>query len=255
MHELTSEVNSRVRCVAKVMDMPGIRTAVADLCMFGLAACDEGGPGFVNVSVRTITNARRVGVRLQSKCGSMHRHAQVNADNTIETRERTGPWVRQVAQTMEEQLKEDQQELETREHQRKVEDAERIRRIVHENDKNKGVGHVQDEMGRLMHHDEQELLSVGDGTGMTTKAGGLILTCAPRQDVKKWSTSVATKCTQGSPEKPAYVRRERRPSRHDGRRLTRGNQGSPTCARGGSRRNTRHTKGQSYTRQRHHSRR
>ena len=53
----------------------------------------------------------------------MHRHAQVNADNTIETRERTGSWVRQVAQAMEEQLKEEQQELETREHQRKVEDA------------------------------------------------------------------------------------------------------------------------------------
>ena len=106
--------------------------------MFGLAACDEGGPRFVNVSVRTITNARRVWVRLQSKCGSMYRDAQVNVDNTIETRERAGSWVRQVAQAMEEQLKEDRQEPETREHERKVEDAESIRRIVHENDKNKG---------------------------------------------------------------------------------------------------------------------
>ena len=42
VHELTSEVNSRMRCMAKAMAMPGIRTAVADLCMFGLAACDEG---------------------------------------------------------------------------------------------------------------------------------------------------------------------------------------------------------------------
>ena len=41
VHELTSEVNSRMRCVAKVMAMP-----------------------------RTITNARRVGVRLQSTCAS-----------------------------------------------------------------------------------------------------------------------------------------------------------------------------------------
>ena len=139
VHELTSEVNLRERCMAKVMAMPGIRTAVTDLCMFGLAACDEGGPGFVNVSVRTITNARRVGVRLQGKCGSMHRHAQVNADNTVETRERTGSWVRQVAQAMEEQLKEDQQELETRERRRKVEDVKRTRRIAHENDKNKGL--------------------------------------------------------------------------------------------------------------------
>ena len=108
--------------------------------MFGLAACDEGGPGFVNVSVRTITNARRVGLRLQSMCQSMHRHAQVNADNTFEKEERTGSWVRQVAQAMEEQLKEDQQELQTRE------DANRIYRIVHENDKSKGFSHMQNEM-------------------------------------------------------------------------------------------------------------
>ena len=35
-----------------------------------------------------------------------------------------------------------------------------------------------------------------DGTGMTTKVCGLIRSCAPRQDVKKWSTYVATTCTQ-----------------------------------------------------------
>ena len=40
------------------MAMSGTR---ADLCMFGLAACDDGGPGFVNASVRMITNARQVG--------------------------------------------------------------------------------------------------------------------------------------------------------------------------------------------------
>ena len=61
VHEPTSEVNSRMKCVTKIMAMPETRTAVADLCMFGLAASDEGGPGFVNVRVRTITNARRVG--------------------------------------------------------------------------------------------------------------------------------------------------------------------------------------------------
>ena len=57
-----------MKCIVKIMAMPGTRAAVADLCMFGLAACDDGGPGFVNASVRTITNARQVGVRLQSKC-------------------------------------------------------------------------------------------------------------------------------------------------------------------------------------------
>ena len=36
VHELTSEVNSRMKCVSKIMAMPGTRTAVADLCMFGL---------------------------------------------------------------------------------------------------------------------------------------------------------------------------------------------------------------------------
>ena len=70
VHELMSDVNSRMRCMAKVMAMPGIRTAVTDLCTFGLAACDEGGPRFVNVSVRTITNARRVVVRLQKNAGA-----------------------------------------------------------------------------------------------------------------------------------------------------------------------------------------
>ena len=108
VHELTSDVHSRMRCVAKVMAMPGIRTAVADLCMFGLAACDEGGPGFVRASVRTITNARQVGLRLRSKCTSTHRHARVNTNDTIEKGEQTGTWVRQVAQTMGEQMKEDQ---------------------------------------------------------------------------------------------------------------------------------------------------
>ena len=55
-----------MKCTVKIMAMPGTRAAVADLRMFGLAACDDGGPGFVNASVRTITNARQVGVRLQS---------------------------------------------------------------------------------------------------------------------------------------------------------------------------------------------
>ena len=40
---------------------------------------------------------------------------------------------------------------------------------------------------------------------MTTKDGGLIRSCAPRPGEKKWSRSVATRCTQGSPEKRAYV--------------------------------------------------
>ena len=81
------------------------------------------------------------------------------------------------------------------------------------------------------------------------------------EDVKKWSASVATRCTpefsnkggwlnpgvvrqgqargsgvhpspqdvHGSPEKRAHVKRKRHPSRQDGRRPTKGNHGSPTC--------------------------
>ena len=64
---------------------------------------------------------------------------------------------------------------------------------------------------------------------MTTKADGSIRSCAPGREEKKWSTSVATRCTQGSPEKLAYVRLEGHPSRQDGRRRTRDNQDSPTC--------------------------
>ena len=78
--------------------------------MFGLAACDEGGPGFVNASVRTITNARRVvAVRLRSKCTSTHRHAQVNDEQRNREGEQTG------ARAMKEQLREDKEGLETHE--------------------------------------------------------------------------------------------------------------------------------------------
>ena len=77
VHEPTSEVNSRMQLVTKVMVVPGTRAMVADLCMFGLAACDEGGPGFVNASVRTVTNAREVGLPVQSVCTGTRRHPRV----------------------------------------------------------------------------------------------------------------------------------------------------------------------------------
>ena len=62
VHELISQVKSRMRCVANFMPMLGTRTTVAHLCMFGLAACDEGGQVFFNASVRRITDVRQVGV-------------------------------------------------------------------------------------------------------------------------------------------------------------------------------------------------
>ena len=90
VHELTPEASSRMKRIVKILAMPGTRAAIADLCMFGLAACDHGGPGFVNASVRTITNARKVGVRLQSKNTGTHRHARVDAEDTIGRKEKTG---------------------------------------------------------------------------------------------------------------------------------------------------------------------
>ena len=172
VHELTSEVNSRMQYVAKIMAMPGLRTTVADLCMFGLAACGEGGPGFVNSSVRTITNARQVGMRMRSKCTDTHRHARVDASNTIEKGAQTRTWVRQIGRAVEEQLREDDEGLETHEQKKKTEDAKRIRGIVHDNNKNKRTSHVQDEMVKLMHHDEQELVSLWEGWHWDDKKGG-----------------------------------------------------------------------------------
>ena len=76
-----------------------------------------------------------------------HRHAHVDASNAIKKREQTGTSVRQVAPGIEEQLRENQQELKVREQKKKAKDAKRIRGIVHENGKNKGTSHVQDELG------------------------------------------------------------------------------------------------------------
>ena len=90
VHEPTSEANSRMKCTVKIMAMPRTRASVAHLCMFGLVACDDGGPGFVNASVRTLTNARQVGVRLQSKCTGTQRHARVDAEDTIGMKEQNG---------------------------------------------------------------------------------------------------------------------------------------------------------------------
>ena len=69
-------------------------------------------------------------------------------------------------------MTEDQQELDTREKKREVEDVQRIRRMVHENDKRKRPSHMQNESGRLVHHDEQELLSVWDGWHWDDNKGG-----------------------------------------------------------------------------------
>ena len=123
----------------------------------------------------TITDARRVAVRLRSECTSTHRHAQTNENNAI-GKEQTGTWVRQVARAMEEGLREDQEGLQTHEQKRRTEDAKRIRGRVHDNNKNKRLCRVQHDLGNLMHHDEQELLSLWEGWHWDDNKGGWLAT-------------------------------------------------------------------------------
>ena len=69
---------------------------------------------------------------------------------------------------MEEQLREYEQELKTREQKK----AKRIHEVDNENDKYKITSHVHDEMGKLMHHDETGTACGKACLGMTTEAGG-----------------------------------------------------------------------------------
>ena len=92
-----------------------------------------------------------------------------------------------------------------------------------------------------MHHDEQELLSLWEGWHWDDNKGGWfdsgLCAKARREEVEYIRRHMMY---MGVPrERRACARRRRHPSREDGRRLTRDNQGSQTCAGGGSRRHTR----------------
>ena len=175
----------------------------------------------------------------------MHRHrrARVGARNTIENMEHTGTWwVPQVARVMEEQLREEQQELEMREQKKKAKDAKRTRGIDHENDKSKGTRHVQ-EMVKLMHHEEQELLSLWEGWHWDDNKGGCL---DPGM------------CAKATREDVEYSRRNKMYTRVPREVCLRETEKAPIktgWARGGSRRNTRRTRGGSCTRRRRHWRR
>ena len=157
----------------------------------------------------------------------LERECKVNAQAHNRENGTNRNMVHQVARAMEEQLREDQEELKTREQNQRAKDAKRTRGIVHENYKIKGTSPVQDEMGKPMHHDEQELR-----WHWNDNEGGWVdpELCAKGRRVEvesirrhKMNTSVSERC--------AYVRRRRHPSKQDGGRLTRDNQRSPTCAR------------------------
>ena len=144
--------------------MPGTRTLVADFCMFGLAACDEGGPGFVNESVQTVTNARQVGMRMQRNW-----HARVGANNASGNMQQTRNmgWKKVCPSNG----RADERGTTGVWEHKEAKDAKKIRGIVYENDKVKRTNLVQDEM-RLIHHDKQTLLSLWQGWHWDDTKGG-----------------------------------------------------------------------------------
>ena len=87
------------------------------------------------------------------------------------------------------------------EQNKKAKDAKRMRGMVHENDKDKGTIYAQDEVGNSCIAMSRHCSAFGKGgIGTTPKVDDLTRGCAPRPDVKKWSTFVATRCAyaQGS---------------------------------------------------------
>ena len=113
------------------------------MCMFGLVACDDGGPGFVNASMRTITTARQVCVRLQSKCNGTHRHAQSTPKTRSEGGTKREHGCVEPPEQQRNNCKKDMQELEMGEQRKRVEDANKICSNIHENAENKGLSLVE----------------------------------------------------------------------------------------------------------------
>ena len=117
-----------------------------------------------------------------------------------------------------------------REQRKRAEDANRICSIVHENAENTGSSLVEAEMVKLMHQDEQELLSAWEGWHWDDNKGG-------------WLDPEL--CAKARREEKEYIRRHkmyaRGPREVCWRKPTKDSQGSLMCARDGLRRNTRHT--------------
>ena len=134
--------------------------------------------------------------------------------------------MRQAARAIEEQPKKDKQELEMRE-QRKRAKAKRICSIIHENAENKGLSLVEAEMEKLMHQDEQELLSAWEGWHWDDNKGGWL---DPEQ------------CAKARREEVEYIRRHkmyvRVPREVCLREADKGQRGKPNVR--ARRRNTRH---------------
>ena len=93
--------------------------------MLGLAAIDKGGSGFVNASVRAVTNARQFGMRMPANSTGTHRHTRVGSNNASEKMEHSG-----VVRAMVEQLR-DEQELTLCEQKKAAMDEKMIQEMVY----------------------------------------------------------------------------------------------------------------------------
>ena len=226
--------------VAKVMSMPGTRPAVADLCMFGLAVCDEGGPGFVNASVRTVTNTR-CEVNAQARIDSLRvggeqhkRETGTNRNMGTSSCPSNGGTVERGSAGVEDAGTEE----EGKGCKEDMWDCSWKRQY-------KGTSHVQEEMRKLMHHDEQELLNLWEGW-QDNEGGWLDLELcvqARREEVEYirrhtlYTRVPRETCLRGAGKAPIET----------GWRPTRDSQGSPTCARGGvAKENKTHARPESY---------
>ena len=71
-----------------------------------------------------------------------------------------------------------------REQWKRANDANRICSIINENAENKGMSLVESEMVKLMHQDEEELLSVWEGWHWDDNKGGCCCAKARREEVE-----------------------------------------------------------------------
>ena len=73
VHELTSEVNSRMKCVTKIMAMPGNKNGRGRSVHVCAGRVRRGGPGFVNVCARTTRDELGCGCKKQMREGAQTR--------------------------------------------------------------------------------------------------------------------------------------------------------------------------------------
>ena len=121
--------------------------------------------------------------------------------------------------------------------------TKRLRGIVHEAERSEGMDRVQTELGKLMGHDEQTLLSLWQGWRWDDAKGGWLdpdlCAKARREEVehtrrhKVYTRVLRETCFRETGKAPISTGPVE---------LTKGSQGSPTYARGGSRRTSRPTR-------------